>query len=90
MTWQPSMPIAPPWIVASEQKATTRAPSAVPVAARKPESSSWLSSSRDPSSKNAASLVLGLRGSLTRSTAGRLAAEAAAEASLGWRAIRRS
>jgi hypothetical protein len=31
-----------------------------------------------------------LRGSLTRSTAGRLAAEAAAEASLGWRAIRRS
>ena len=50
ITLQPSTPIAPPWMVASEQKVTTRVPLTVPTAARKPESSTGVMCSTVPSS----------------------------------------
>ena len=57
-TLQPSLPIAPPMTVASEQKATVWVPSTVPTAASMPQSSSSLISSSEPWSKNAASRLL--------------------------------
>ena len=51
-TLQPASPIAPPWIVASEQNATDVAPSMRPIAASMPESSSAVMSSTVPASNS--------------------------------------
>ena len=67
-TSQPSMPMAPPITVASEQKATTRQPLIVPTAASIPESSSGVISSTEPGSSSACSRKFGLRGSCSRGT----------------------
>src|SRR6478735_2312535 len=58
--------MAPPMTVASEQNATARVPSTLPIAASMPESSSGVISSRLPSSKSAVSRCTGLRGSSSR------------------------
>ncbi len=65
---QPASPIAPPWMVASEQNATDVAPSIRPIAASIPESSSSVMSSTVPGSKSIPSRVSGLRGSSALST----------------------
>jgi len=62
--------MAPPITVASEQKATVCTPSTSPTAASIPLSPSSLMSSAVPSSKNASSLILGLRGSSSRGSFG--------------------
>ncbi len=65
---QPASPMAPPWMVASEQKATDVAPSMRPIAASIPESSSSVMSSTVPGSNSWPSRVSGLRGSSALST----------------------
>src|SRR5665213_1263914 len=61
MAVHPAMPIAPPWIVGSQAKATAVVPSIRPTPTRTPLSSSGVIVSRVPSSNKAVSRARGER-----------------------------
>src|ERR1700690_878809 len=63
MAVHPAMPMAPPWIVGSQAKATAVVPSIRPTPTRTPLSSSGVMVSRVPSSNKAVSRARGERGS---------------------------